>query len=119
MAFQLRDANLKSTVALPNGAANVSGAAIDLVLGSYGDLLANVEFVLTAPALNTTQQPDAKTMTYDVIQSDNADLSSPIALYPGVIVQTGAGGAGAAGATFTFRVPVDAHRYIGVKATGS
>ncbi len=119
MGFKLKDANLKGTQALPNGAANVSGAALDLGLTAFGDLLANVEFLLTAPALTTTEQPDAKTMTYDVIHSDNADLSSSVTMYPGVLVQTGAGGAGAAGATFTFRVPVDVKRYVGIKATGS
>lgn len=119
MGFLRKDANLKGTLALPNGAANTTGAIIDLGLGAYGDLLAQVEFLLTAPALTTTQQPDAKTLTYDIQQSDNADLSSPVALYPGVLVQTGAAGAGALGNTFTFRVPVDVKRYIGVKATGS
>jgi len=39
--------------------------------------------------------------------------------YPGVIVQLGAGGAGAAAATFTARLPVDVKRYVRVKAVGS
>src|SRR6185312_3015431 len=99
--------------------ANTSGASIDLGLGTYDDFVAEAEFLLTVPALTTTQQPDAKTLTYDVRMSDNADLSSPTTLYPGVLVQTGAGGAGAATATFTFRVPVDVKRYVFIKATGS
>jgi hypothetical protein len=119
VGFKLKDANLKGTLVLPNGNANASGAALDLGLTAFGDFVAQAEFLLTAPALTTTEQPDAKTLTYDIIQSDNADLSSPVALYPGVLVQTGAGGAGAAGGTFTFRVPVDVKRYVGVKATGS
>src|SRR5262245_14859412 len=119
MGMKLKDAGLKGTLALPNGAANTSGAAIDLGLSAFGDFLANCEFILSAPALNTTQQPDAKTMKYDIIHSDNSDLSSPSTLYPTVVTQTGAGGAGAAATTFTFRVPVDSKRYVGVKATGS
>lgn len=119
MGLLLRDTQLKGTLALPNGAANVSGAAIDLGHGVSGDFLAQSEFLLSAPALNTTQQPDAKTLIYDVVHSDNSDLSSPSTLYPGVLTQTGAGGAGAAAATFTFRVPVDVKRYVGIKATGS
>jgi len=119
MGLKLKDALLKGTLVLPNGAANVSGAGIDTATGPFGDVIANVEFLLTAPVLTTTEQPDAKTLTYDIIQSNNSDMSSPTALYPGVLVQTGAGGVGAALATFTFRVPVDVQRYVGIKATGS
>jgi hypothetical protein len=119
MGLQIRDALLKFSKTLPNGAANVVGATVDLALSAFGDFLAQAEFLLSVPALTTTQQPDAKTLTFDVIHSDNADLSAPVTLYPGVLVQTGAAGAGAAAATFTFRVPLDVKRYLGIKATGS
>lgn len=117
--LNIRDAQLKTTTALPNGAANVSGGAIDLGLGTSADFVTLVNFLLSAPVLNTTQQPDAKTMIYDIIHSVNSDLSSPTTLYPGVLTQTGAGGVGAAAATFQFAVPVNVKRYVGVKATGS
>ena len=56
-----------------------------------------------------------KPIAYSISQSDNADLSSPTVLYSSVIVQTGAGGAGAAAATYTCRLPVDVKRYVGVR----
>lgn len=117
--LNIRDTQLKGTLALPNGAANTSGAAIDLGVGTSADFVTLVNFLITAPALTTTQQPDAKTLIYDVIHSVNSDLSSPTTLYPAVLTQTGAGGVGAAAATFQFAVPVNVKRYVGIKATGS
>ena len=119
MALAVKDAALKVTKALPNGAATVYSDGIDLGHGSKGDFLAEVEFKISAPVLTTTQQPDAKTLTY-TIQHDDAPAFGTVAdLYPGVIVQLGAGGAGAAAATFTARLPVDVKRYVRVKAVGS
>jgi hypothetical protein len=114
--FQRKDAELTATRALPAAASStVDGAALDLGLGSKGDFLAPCELKVTAPALNTTILPDTRTMTYSVIHSDNSDLSSPTVLYSSIITQTGAGGVGAAEATFTVRLPVDVKRYVGVR----
>jgi hypothetical protein len=116
----LRDALLKITRALPASTTAVTSTAIDM--GNTTALASqpgNLEFLLTAPAVTTSQLPDAKTFTYKIIHSDNSDLSSPADLLSSVIVQTGAGGAGAAGATKRFRLPSDAKRYIGVVVTPS
>jgi hypothetical protein len=116
MGFALKDNQVKNTRALPAAAsATVDGAVLDLGHGSFGDFVAQVEFKLSAPAVNATMAPDTRTFTYSVIHSDNADLSSPTVLYPGVIVQTGAGGAGAAAASHTCRLPVDVKRYVGAR----
>lgn len=116
----LKDAQVKLTLALPNGAATTTSTAIDTgKVTSQGTQPENVEWLLTAPALTTAQQPDAKTLTYSIITSDNSDLSSPTTLISGCIVQTGAGGAGAAAAEYRFRLPSDAARYLGFKAVGS
>lgn len=118
MGFQVRDELLKAERALPAAASStVDGAAIDLGHGSRGDFLANAELKVTAPAVTATMVPDTRTMTYSVIHSDNADLSNPAVLYSSVIVQTGAGGAGAAEASATVRLPVDVKRYVGVRVT--
>jgi hypothetical protein len=119
MALAVKDAALKVTKALPNGAATVYSDGIDLGHGSKGDFLAEVEFKISAPALTTTQQPDAKTLTYTIQHDDAVGFGTVADLYPGVIVQLGAGGAGAAAATFTARLPVDVKRYVRVKAVGS
>ncbi len=116
---ELRDAALSITRALPNGAAATTTTAVDLGHGANGLALANVEFLISAPALGATPLPNTKTMTYAVVHSDNADLSSPVVLYDAVLVQTGAGGVGDVAKTARFRVPSNCKRYIGVRATGS
>lgn len=119
MGFNVKDAALKVTKALPNGAASTTTDAIDLGHGSLGDFLANTEFKISAPALVVGDLANGATMKYDLIQSDNADLSSSSNIVDDIIIQTGADGAGAAAATYQGRLPVDVKRYIGVKATNS
>jgi hypothetical protein len=48
--------------------------------------------------------------------SANADLSSPTTKIASAIVQTGAGGVGAAAATYRFRAASDWPRYVGFTA---
>lgn len=116
MGYAVKDALVKNTRALPASAsATVDGAAIDLGHSGKGDFVQKCEFKLSAPAVNATMAPDTRTFTYSIIHSDNADLSSPAVLYSSVIVQTGAGGAGAAAAEATVRLPVDVKRYVGVR----
>jgi hypothetical protein len=119
MGYAVKDALLKATKALPNGAASIYSDGIDLGHGSRGDFLASAEFKVSAPALTTAQLPDTKTMTYTVQHDDAAGFGTVADLLTAVIVQTGAGGAGAAAATFTLRLPVDVKRHVRVKATNS
>lgn len=112
----LKDAAMRGERALPSAASTtVDGAALDLRVSAKGDFLAQVEFQLSAPAVTATMVPDTRTQTYSIIHSDNADLSAPVVLMPSVIVQTGAGGAGAAAASYAFKVPTDVKRYLGVR----
>lgn len=117
MSYNVRDADLRKTRALPASAsATVDGAIIDLGQTTNGRLLADFDFLLTAPAVNATMAPDTRTFTYSILTSANSDLSSPTVVQPGVIVQTGAGGAGAASTTYRFRLPSSATaRYVGVR----
>jgi len=121
MALAVKDADtgLTKTTALPNGAATTTSAGIDLGIGAKGDCGGNFELMIEAPALATTPLPDTKTMTYDVYHDTASDFSGEVLLMGSVIVQTGAGGAGAAAATKSVRMPVDVNRYIRVKATNS
>ena len=120
ITMELKDAQLSVSRALPNGAASVTSTAIDTKkTTAQGAQPGDVEFRINAPAMNTTEMPDAKTMIYDVIMSDNSDLSSPTTLYDNLITQTGAGGVGCAAKPQKFRLPTDAKRYIGFTATGS
>lgn len=117
--FNLKDANLKVSRALPASAsASVTSAtAIDLGHGSNGNPLFSGELLVTAPAVNTTMAPDTRTFTYDLVSSANSDLSSPTTVVAGIIVQTGAGGVGAVGASARYKPASDSKRYYGVKIT--
>jgi hypothetical protein len=117
--FNVRDALNKVTRALPTGASSVTSTAITLGNSTRGDFVAEVECLVTAPALAVGQLANASTMTYDIVHSVNSDLSSPATIAPGVIVQTGAGGVGAAAATFRWVPPTNVRGYIGLKATNS
>lgn len=118
MGFLLKDNQLVVTKALPAGASAVTSDAIDLGHGSSGDFLADVEVLISAPALAVGQLADTTTIIYDLIMGDSSDLtSSPTTIIAAAITQTGAGGAGAAAATYQCRLPVDVKRYVGIKAT--
>lgn len=115
-AFGVADYSLRRAKALPAAASTATSTdGIDLRLDRH--FLAEVEFRLTAPALTTTILPDTKTCTYSIEMDDDSGFGSPTVLYPSVLVQTGAGGAGAAAAEYRFRVPAEVQRYIRAKAT--
>lgn len=117
--YSVRDASLKKTKALPNGAASTTSDGIDLELTSRSDMVAQCELLISAPALGATPLPDTKTMKFDLLHSDNSDMSSPVTLAKEVIVQTGASSAGAVAATARYRLPTNVKRYVAAKATGS
>lgn len=119
MGFGNRDGQLKGTLALPPGASAVRGAAIKSDNGSRDQFLAQCELLVTAPALTVGQLANASTMTYDVTISQNADGSSPTVIYPGFLVQLGAGGVGAAAKTGRCRLPVDVSGYVALQVTNS
>lgn len=118
-ATKRRDASLRADLALPAAAGAVTTAAIDLRHNATGQYRADAELNIVAPALAVGELANAETVTYDLIHSDNADLSSPVVLAPGYLVQTGADGAGAVAAEKRFHPPADVKRYIGLKATTS
>jgi hypothetical protein len=115
MSQSLRDALLSVTKALPNGAAAVNSDGIDLGHSTNGEHHANCVLLIESPALLTGDLADAATLTFDV--DDSADNSSFTAIAKGVMVQTGAGGAGAAAKSVKFRLPPQVRRYVRVTAT--
>lgn len=116
-----QDALLLGTLALPNGSAAASlGAALQLGQTSRGDFLADCEFLVSGPALNGTQLPSTKTMTYDLVTADNSALSTNLReLGKGVLVQTGSGTNGASAATARLKAPTNVQDYVGLRATNS
>lgn len=112
------DKSLSRSYALPDGAAAVATDPIDLGLTSRGDLLPQVELVITAPALTTAELGDGDTMTIGVYQDTAADFATE-AMIATAIVQTGADGAGAAAASHTLALPADCGRFVRLKSTNS
>lgn len=109
----LKDAALKITLALPNGAATTTAATgIDTQKGASGQQVGVEEYLLSAPACTTGELGDAQVITRNIKTSDNANLSGSVQLIGAAIVQTGAGGAGDVAKTYRFRLPSDAKRYI-------
>lgn len=124
--MEQRDAQLKKTFTLPNGAAtSYLTPGVDLgITTQQGVAPGNVEFLLTAPAMNATQMPDAKTMKYSIlVDTVNPVDGSSTVLMPDVITQTGAGGVGCAAATYRFRLPssnaLAKATIVGARAIGS
>jgi hypothetical protein len=114
---EMGDAQLAAYTALPSSTTAVTSTAIDTGVRSANAIAPKIDLFLSAPALSTAQLPDGKTMTYTIIQSPNPDLSGYTPLNNSVIVQTGAGGAGAAGATARVSTPDVMSRYIGFTVT--
>lgn len=120
-AFTRKDAALQRTKPLPAAAAaSTSCDPIDLQNGANGHFIAPALLRVLAPAQNATMLPDTRTATYIIEHADalsGGALSSPVTLYSSFILQTGAGGVGAAAVTKDFRLPPNVKRYVGVKCT--
>jgi hypothetical protein len=117
---RVKDASLIFTKALPNTNTAVNTVAIHLQsLTSRGGNFSDVELLIEAPALAVGDLADASTMTYS-IQTDAAEaFSTPKTIADAIIVQTGAGGAGAAAVAARFRLPSDVEDWVRVVATNS
>jgi len=102
---------------LPAAAGTENTASIDLnAVAPF--LPGNVEFELTTPTLAVGALPNGETVTYEL--EDSADDTTFADVYIlDEALQTGAGGAGATGATIRFNVPSNVGRYVRVSATTS
>lgn len=110
---RLADANLTKTKVLP--AANAANASASIDLGStvLGPAADNIEVLISIPA--TPSLADTKSITLTLKES--AD-DSTFAAIPGVgtLVVTGSGGAGAAAASRSLRLPSTTRRYLRLDA---
>lgn len=113
----LGDKLLTVTKALPNGAASITTDGIDLETTPSSEFLADLEFEVIAPALTTALLPDTQTITYIVETSATVGFDSITTFISSLILQTGAGGAGAPAVTRRFRLPSTTQRYVRIKAT--
>jgi hypothetical protein len=109
MPLLMRDASLLRANALPNGAATVNGTSIDMKCVN-GDFLSDLELRVEAPACTVGELADTQTITYNLQHSD--DNASFVNISAALIVQTGAGGAGAAGQGVNVRPPLALKRFV-------
>lgn len=114
--YEVNDAAMEKALPLPNGAATTNSTGIDLESSPNGDFVAESEVLINAPALTTGQLGDTQTITYSLRHSDAADFTGDAELLGGLIVQTGAGGAGAAAAEKRVRLPSNVKRYVRARA---
>jgi hypothetical protein len=113
----LKDLTLKETKALPAAAGAVNLDSIDTQNGPNGSL-DGVDLILTAPALNATELPSAKTMTYKLQDSADDSSFSDVNGYEQICKQTGGTSGAAAAETVRITLPPTIGRYIRVVATG-
>lgn len=122
LAFGLKDVDpsVTQSKALPSsGGTSTSTDGIDVGNSSVGDFVAGCELLITAPALATGELPDGETITYKVEHDTDSAFGTVETLYDTVLVQTGAGGAGAAADTVRVRLPSDVKTHVRVTATSS
>lgn len=119
MGYELKDAQLNVSRALPSGAATVNSSGIDLGHTTRGDVPGNFEVVITAPAVTTGMLGDGATIKYSIEHDTDSAFGSATLLQGDLLVQTGASGSGAAAATARTRLPTNAKRFIRLKAVKS
>jgi hypothetical protein len=102
--------------ALPAAASSsTTSAVVDLAADSWKP--AQLDFLLTIPALSTTIAPDTRTVTAIIETSTTSNFSAVDATIFSRIL-TGAGGAGIAAQTaLTCRPPANCARYVRAKVT--
>jgi hypothetical protein len=116
---RLGDGLLNPRVALPaSGSATTYSAGIDTGTTPTGDLVAEVDAIVSAPALTTTQLPDGEAVTYGIQHATDAAFGTAVTLET-VGQQVGAGGVGAVAAQFRFRLPGTTERYVRLAPTTS
>src|SRR4051812_18445261 len=116
MPFNVKDALLKALLILPAGALTTTSTSIFLQpTSTTRDFVAEGELLVTVPALTTGQLPDTQTITYTVEMSDTSNFASPTTI-SAPLVQTGAGGVGAATATLRVGLPSTVQSYVRIKA---
>jgi hypothetical protein len=115
----VQDFDTQVSKALPAGAATIYTDGIDLGHTANGRVPPGTELIVNAPALVVGDLGNGATMTYTVQMDTDSAFGSPIELTRNDAVQTGAGGVGAAAASYRFALPSDCERYVRVKAVNS
>lgn len=119
----LEDAQLSVSTPLPASAATVTTPGLDLAQTTNGDFTADADFLATVPAVTTGMLGDAATLKWSIVTGATVDangvIQSVTVLYPDIMTQTGAGGAGAAANSKRIGLPSDVQRYVGLRGIKS
>ena len=116
LGIRVQDASLQQTFTLPASTSPITSTGFQLPVSSRSDFVADGDFYISAPALNSTQLPDGSTITYSLQSDVSAAFGSPTTVET-LGVQTGAGGAGAAAVTFRFRLASITSPFVRAVAT--
>lgn len=108
----LSDQDLIVEGALPNGAATSYSPAIKLGPGVHPD---GIELLVSIPAATTSEAPDTRTLTVDIVAGDTATPTTAASVAQ---VLTGAGGVGFGAAEFRFKIAPQAGDYIRARFVG-
>lgn len=108
MSRKIQDATFVKTRALPTADGTVTSADLDLGAGAFKP--EEMELEITVPALNSTQLPNADTITMTIQHGAAATPTTLLAVLPVIT-----GSSGYAGGTFRFRLPSNTLRYVNVK----
>ncbi len=100
---------------IPAGGASSQSAGVSD--SAHSDLQPDFLLFVEAPALSVTELPNGQTITYQLLESNSSNLSSPTDTIA-MGVQTGAGGVGAAAAIVAARRTYSG-KYFGLKITAS
>ena len=120
--YAVEDASLNPAAFALGSAGNTTRSSqIDLGSVTNSGLNARLEpleIEIQAPALAVGELANAQTVTYALEDSATSGAGYTI-VADTLLVQTGAGGVGAAAATQRVKIPSDASRYINVRAVSS
>lgn len=111
----MKDALLKQTLTLPNGANTTTSSAIDL--GAGPKAMDDIELVFNAPTLTLTQLADTQTITYSLELSNDSAFGT-VSRTVSLGVQTGATGTDpcAAISNVRYQPATNDYRYARIKA---
>lgn len=107
----LQDASVALTVSVPSAGNNSTSTALDLGQLTPFPMNEHIDFLLAVPAQATLAE--TKTVTLKV--QDSADgVSFADLAGVGTLVQTGAGGVGAAASTLRVKLALGVRRYVAI-----
>jgi hypothetical protein len=120
--YNINDAAVSpAAFALGAAGATTRSAQIDLQTASTSGLNPRIEAMeleIQAPALAVGELANGQTVTYALEDSSAAGGGYTLRA-DSIVVQTGAGGAGAAAQTVRAKIPSDALRYVNIRCVSS